>query len=156
METNSSQDEERLSREHDMNEEDKSIRHIKIIADAITDNVINTPDDEILEEVKEDHGDFEYEANIMRDIINKAKIQVNKNKFAQEKQSLAAFKANQETDSTEKDFSQEFDEEDFDELTLAARDGKDISEKDMDGVREDWKDLKKITSWKEKGKNEKS
>jgi len=39
METNSSQDEERLSREHGMNEEDKSIRHKKNIADAITDNV---------------------------------------------------------------------------------------------------------------------
>jgi len=156
METNSSQDEERLSREHGMNEEDKSIRHVKNITDAITDNVINTPDDEILEEVKEDHGDSEYEANIMRDIINKAKIQVNKDKFAQAKQSLAAFKANQKTDSTDNDFSQGFDEEDFDELTMAARDGKDISEKDMDGVREDWEDLKKMTSWKEKGNNEKS
>jgi hypothetical protein len=51
--------------------------HLKNIADAITDNIINTPDDEILEEVKEDHGDSEYEANIMRGIINKAKASVN-------------------------------------------------------------------------------
>ena len=52
-----------------MNEEDKSIRRIKNIADAITDNIINTPDDEILDEAREDHGDHEYEANIMRNII---------------------------------------------------------------------------------------
>ena len=52
---------------------DKSLNHINKIADAITENIINTLDNEILEEVKEEHGDYEYEANIMRDIISKAK-----------------------------------------------------------------------------------
>lgn len=42
-------------------------------ADAIIDNIINTPDDEILKEVIEEHGDPEHEANIMREIISKAK-----------------------------------------------------------------------------------
>ncbi len=139
-----------------MNDEKKAQIQIRRFVDAITENIINAPDDDILEEVKEDHGDHEYEANIMRDIIGKAKIQVNKDKFANAKHNLKAFKASQKTDSTDNDFSQGFDEKDFNDLTMAARDGKDISEKDMDGVREDWEELKKMTSWKEKGNNEKS
>jgi len=139
-----------------MSDEKKVLYQIRKFADAITENIINTPDDEILGEVKEDHGDHEYEANIMRDIIGKAKMQVNKDKFAKAKHNLKAFKASQKTDSTDNDLSQGFDEKDFDDLTMAARDGKNISEKDMDGVREDWEDLKKMTSWKEKGNNEKS
>ena len=39
------------------------------IADALAENVINTPDAEILKEVEEDHGDPEYVANGMRAII---------------------------------------------------------------------------------------
>lgn len=139
-----------------MNEENKSFKQLKYIADAITENIINTPDDEILEEVKAAHGDCEYDANIMRAIISKAQIQVNKDKFALAKQNLKAFKASQKTDSINSNLSEEFKEGEFDKVTMAARDGKNISVKDMDGVREDWEDLKKMTSWKDKDKNEKS
>ena len=43
---------------------------VKNFTDALTQNIINTPDDEILKEVKQEHGDVEFEANIMRNIIN--------------------------------------------------------------------------------------
>ena len=68
----------------------KQKRPLKNIADAITDNIINTPDNEILEEDKGGHDDAE---NKMRDIINRAKIQVKKKKDVSDHvgQTLALF-----------------------------------------------------------------
>ncbi len=139
-----------------MSDEKKALFQIRKFADAITENIINTPDDEILDEVREDHGDQEYDANIMRDIIGKAKMQVNKKAFAKAKHDLEVFKAGQKDSPTDNEFLHGFEEKDLDDLTIAARDGKDISDKDMTGVREDWEDLKKMASWKDKGNSEKS
>lgn len=139
-----------------MNEEDKSFDQIKNILDSIIDNIIKTPDDEILKEVKEDYGDPEYEANIMRKIVKDATIQVNKDKLIKAKQNLETFKARQRIDSSDITISKEFDETNFNELTIAARDGKDISENDMNGIREDLEDLKKMASWKDSDSNDKT
>ena len=46
---------------------------LKHFAAALAENVINTSDKEIIKEFIEDHGDPEYEANIMRGIIDKVK-----------------------------------------------------------------------------------
>ena len=43
------------------------------IVDELIDNIIRTPDAEILEEAKEDHGDPMYEANRARDILEKSR-----------------------------------------------------------------------------------
>lgn len=139
-----------------MSEEEKTLQHIKIITDTIADNISNTPADEILEEVREDHGDTEYEANIMRDIIRKVKFQIKRKAFIKAKQDLNAFKTGHSTSSPTDDIKPDFDEKEFTDTTLAARNGKDISDKDMTGVREDWEDLNKMTSWKSKGDSKKS
>lgn len=48
----------------------------ELFANAITDNIINTSDEEIIAEVVEDHGDPEHEADIMRRAIEKAKATI--------------------------------------------------------------------------------
>ncbi len=58
--------------------EEKSLSCVKRLADAITDDIVNTPDEEILKEVKEDYGNQEYEANIVRKIIWKVKRDMTK------------------------------------------------------------------------------
>lgn len=45
----------------------------KKFSDALVENIINTPDKEILKEVEEDHGYKEAEADIMRSIISEVK-----------------------------------------------------------------------------------
>ena len=46
---------------------------IENVVDSLVENIINTPDYEILKEVEEDYGDENYLANKMRGIIKKAK-----------------------------------------------------------------------------------
>ena len=43
------------------------------IVDELIDNIIRTPDAEILEEAKEDYGDSAYEANRVRDLLDKSR-----------------------------------------------------------------------------------
>ena len=46
---------------------------LKNLANGLIDNIIRTPGTDILKEVEEDHGDPEYEANIVRKLLKKAK-----------------------------------------------------------------------------------
>lgn len=46
------------------------------LTDALVENIINTSDEDILQEVKEDYGDENYLANKMRGIVAKAKENV--------------------------------------------------------------------------------
>lgn len=48
-------------------------KQLENLSDALIENIINTPGDEILKEVEEDYGDPLYEANIMRGIIKSAR-----------------------------------------------------------------------------------
>jgi len=48
------------------------------LVDELIDNVINTPDDEILKEVEEDYGDPSYIANRMRGMIKKCQAKIKK------------------------------------------------------------------------------
>lgn len=43
------------------------------LMDELINNIVNTPDDEILQEVKEDYGDSNYLANKFKIILEKAK-----------------------------------------------------------------------------------
>jgi hypothetical protein len=43
------------------------------LENALIDDIINTPDTEILQEVKEDYGDGNYKANEFKRILEKAK-----------------------------------------------------------------------------------
>jgi len=56
-----------------MSEEIKIFDQLKNLADGIIDNISNISDEEIIEEVREEHNDPEFEANIMRDIIKEVK-----------------------------------------------------------------------------------
>jgi hypothetical protein len=70
-------DEERLSKEYGMSEEIKISDQLKNLANAIIENISNISDKEITEEVREEHNDPEFEANIMRDIIKEVKAKRN-------------------------------------------------------------------------------
>ncbi len=48
------------------------------LSDELIDNIINTPDAEILKEVEEDYGDSSHEANIVREILEKQWIATGK------------------------------------------------------------------------------
>ena len=54
------------------------IEHIHDLVDELVDNVINTPDDEILQEIEDEYGDKEALANKMRQIITEAKTEIDK------------------------------------------------------------------------------
>jgi len=54
----------------------KTANRLKNLSNALIDNIINTPDAEILKEVEEDHGDSEYEANRVRELLKKVKEEV--------------------------------------------------------------------------------
>lgn len=44
------------------------------LSDELIDNIINTPDREILKEVEEDYGDPSFMANKVRKMLKKARI----------------------------------------------------------------------------------
>ena len=46
------------------------------LADELIDNIIRTPDEEILNEVKEDCGDSAHDANRVRDLLDKSKRKI--------------------------------------------------------------------------------
>jgi hypothetical protein len=56
-----------------MSEEIEISDQLKNLADAIIENISNLSDEEITKEVREEHNDPEFEANIMRDIIKEVK-----------------------------------------------------------------------------------
>jgi RNAse (barnase) inhibitor barstar len=47
------------------------------LSDELIENIINTPDSEILKEVEEDYGNSDYEANKFLEILEKAKNKIN-------------------------------------------------------------------------------
>lgn len=57
-----------------------AIDEIERITDSLVENIINTPDAEILKEVEEDYGDKNYLADKMRNILEKAKKSTEKAK----------------------------------------------------------------------------
>jgi hypothetical protein len=46
------------------------------LTDELIDDIINTPDSEILQEVKEDYGTSDYLANKFRQILKKVKKEI--------------------------------------------------------------------------------
>ena len=50
------------------------------ISDELIDNMLNTPDAEILKEVEEEYGDPDYLANKVRGIIEKVKSNIQEGK----------------------------------------------------------------------------
>jgi uncharacterized protein (UPF0332 family) len=46
-------------------------KQLERFQDALIDDIINTPDDEILQEVKEEYVSSDYEANRFREILRK-------------------------------------------------------------------------------------
>lgn len=63
------------------NEGHQSREQLNLFTDKLIDTVINTPDAEILKEVEEDYGDPSYEANRVRELIEKSWIKAGKNRF---------------------------------------------------------------------------
>ena len=118
------------------------------LSDELIDDIINTPDSEILQEVKEDYGKSDYLANKFRNILEKSKIEVGKQKLQLAKEELRK-KNNQnqiviQDDTNAKERLLKYIKENpgkFDEITLAARNGNDISEEDAKGILEDLKEL---------------
>lgn len=55
-------------------------KQLKNLEDELIDNIINTPDLEILKEVEEDYGNSNYLANRFNKILEKAKNEVNNNR----------------------------------------------------------------------------
>lgn len=58
------------------------------LTDELIENLIKTPDEEILREVEEDYGDPLYEANKVREILEKAKKNVDERKKNRNKKIL--------------------------------------------------------------------
>ena len=138
------------------NEELRIREQLNHLTDKLIDNIINTPDDEILKEVEEDYGDPAYEANKVRDIINKSWIKAGKNRLHAAKEELKKVEKKQqeiEEDITNyKEALSKYLNENPEfkkHLTIAARFGEGISEEEAKGILEDLKELKKKSPYKE-------
>jgi hypothetical protein len=58
-----------------MKNDEKHIENqLNRLSDELIANIIDTPDEAILKEVTEDHGDPSYEANSVRDILKKSRV----------------------------------------------------------------------------------
>lgn len=126
-----------------MSDFEKNMNQLNNLSDAIVENIINTPDDEILNEVKEEYGDPLFKANSMREKIKKAKINAGKQRFQNAQNELKAFDAESGDNN---DYGENLSE--IENMTLAARNGEDLSESDQSGLYEDFNELKKLKKWK--------
>lgn len=126
------------------------------LTDELIDNIINTPDSEILKEVEEDYGDPSFVANRVREILKKSQIKAGKNRLQSAREEL---KKTENKDQKEFGNIHSFKEalskflrenpEFGDELTLAARNGKEVTEEDAKGILEDLEELKNIQQQKD-------
>ena len=143
-----------------MNNEESYIREqLNRLSDELIDNIINTPDAEILKEVEEDYGDPSFLANRAREILNKSRIRAGKNRLQSAKEELKRKenkdqKSDGDTSNSKEELSKFLRESPKfeDKLTLAARDGKEISEEDAKGILEDLEELKNRSTWKKDDK----
>ena len=129
------------------------------LSDELIDNIINTPDAEILKEVEEDYGDPSFVANRVREMLKKSRIRAGKNRLQSAREGLKRSenkhqKRDGDTSISKEELfkflreSPEFE----DKLTLAARNGKEISEEDAKGILEDLEELKNRSTWKKDDK----
>ena len=133
-----------------MNNEELYIREqLNRLSDELVDNIINTSDAEILKEVEEDYGDPSFVANRVREMLKKSRIKAGKNRLQSAREELKRGEGKHqkrvvETSIYKEELSKFLREspEFGDKLTLAARDGKEISEEDAKGILEDLEELK--------------
>lgn len=129
------------------------------LSDELIDNIINTPDVEILKEVEEDYGDPSFVANRVREMLKKSRIRAGKNRLQSAMEGLKRSenkhqKRDGDTSNSKEELSKFLRESlDFeDKLTLAARNGKEISEEDAKGILKDLEELKNRSTWKKDDK----
>ncbi len=140
-----------------MGNEESSIREqLNRLSDEMIDDIINTPDAEILREVKEEYGDPSFLANRAREILKKSQIKAGKYRLQSAREELKKTENKVQKDveniSNFKEALSRFikDNPEFeDELTLAARNGKEITEEDAKSILEDLVELKYIQQQKD-------
>ncbi len=119
------------------------------LKEELIDNILNTPDSEILNEINEEYGDSSFISNKVRKIIKNTQSKVGKSRLKAAKEELNEAKSNRiktvidDSNVQEKllQFLKLFP--DFDnELLLAARSGEEISENDAKKILEDLEELK--------------
>jgi hypothetical protein len=123
--------------------------HLKNLADALIDNIIDAPDEEIFDEVRIAHEDSNFEAKMMKGYIQAAKVTVGREKFLKAQEELDAYKKEGNSEY-EASFPKQFDDSDFEQMTIAARNGIEISENDKSKLLEDLEELRRKKIWKKK------
>lgn len=120
------------------------------LKEELIENIINTPDSEILNEVKEDYGDSTFIANKVREIMKNSQIKVGKSRLEFAKEELKKLdnkspKITIDTNNAKEKLAKLLNENpDLDEnLLLAARSGEELSENDAKTILEDIEELKK-------------
>jgi FKBP-type peptidyl-prolyl cis-trans isomerase len=108
------------------------------LKEELIENIINTTDSEILNEVKEDYGDSFFIANKVREIMKNSQVKVGKSRLKLAKEELQKLD-NKSTKTTidannAKEKLATFLEENPDFDLLAARSGEEISENDAVGT----------------------
>jgi len=136
------------------NKKSNSREQLNRLSDELIDNLIKTPDKEILKEVEEEYGDPSFLANRAREILKKSQIKAGKNRLqsAREELSKSENKVQKEVEniSDSKGALSRFLRENPEiDITLAARNGKEISEEDAKGILEDLEELKSIQKQKD-------
>jgi hypothetical protein len=80
-----------------MKNDEKHIENqLNRLSDELIANIIDTPDEAILKEVTEDHGDPSYEANSVRDILKKSRVNAGKNRLKNARENLEKAEDTQE------------------------------------------------------------
>ena len=123
-----------------MSDIENTLIELNNLADGLVEDILNTSDEEILREVKEEYGNTAHIANSMRMIVEKSKMVVARKRFDVTRDEMNAFRDSTASSSIENpDLSQLSDLE-----TIAARDGKQIPNEDRDGLIDDLRDLKNM------------
>ena len=116
--------------------------------EALNEDILNASDEEILEETRNEGVDPAAYAAAMRDWLSKAKPQADAARLQQARSEFEANRAKRSSGvvpfkpraSAPAPFQPD---------TMAARHGKDMSEKDRDALSEDWDELFDDDAWED-------
>jgi hypothetical protein len=136
-----------------MSNDDRNRRQQQLdrLIGTLAEDTLETPDNEIIAEVVEDYGDPSVIADRMRAVIDKATLASGKAKMAQAKEAVQAYRKRagaigthqmtltQKRQLVERAIARDRSLEE--KLTLAARKGEVLSERDIDGMLEDLREL---------------
>lgn len=123
------------------------------LTDVLVDDILQTPDAEILSEVADQGKSVKAEANSIREILKNAEKQVAKNRLMAAREAVARQKKGEQKAKSKaillcpKDARIALDTilrkhpESAQEFTLAARKGKDLSDSDVMSMLEDLREL---------------